>query len=420
MTNNQAEPVDPAPPQRGEREQRREPAVIDADVLSDRSGAESPATSEPTVEASAEPAAPAAPRKSRTGLVVSVIALVVALGGAGGAAYWFDYLPDFLSGETQPAPVAKTPTPTPSPAPLSAPAAKPPAVAPSGPSASAPAPQARPTPTASPSAPVAPPPASPKPVAEIQPKPAASDVSAALEGRLARIEAALQNRPAPPPPTDLKPLESRLASLDQRLKAIEDQLSAPKTEVRAAEAPAAVTPRGADPAALAVIAEAMSRAIDAGAAFPLAVSAAQAMGAPADLLAPLKAVAEKGAPPAAALAKRFAAEEKAILAAAEPPPPADASLVDRLTLAARKLVRVRPAGEAAGDDPPALVSRIEAALARGATGDALTAWNLLPEPAKAASRGFADEARARAGAQAAAAALSARAIEAIVNSKDKP
>ena len=81
---------------------------------------------------------------------------------------------------------------------------------------------------------------------------------------------------------------------------------------------------------------------------------------------------------------------------------------------------MRPAGEAAGNDPPALVSRIEAALARGATGEALTALNLLPEPAKAVSRTFAEEARSRASAQAAVAALSARAIEAIVNSKDTP
>ena len=144
------------------------------------------------------------------------------------------------------------------------------------------------------------------------------------------------------------------------------------------------------------------------------------MGAPADLLGPLKAVAEKGAPQGAALARRFASLEKAVLAAAEPPPPADASLTDRLSAAAARLVRVRPAGEAAGNDPPALVSRIEAALARGATGEALTALNLLPEPAKAVSRTFAEEARSRASAQAAVAALSARAIEAIVNSKDTP
>ena len=61
-----------------------------------------------------------------------------------------------------------------------------------------------------------------------------------------------------------------------------------------------------------------------------------------------------------------------------------------------------------------------AALGRGAIGEAFAAWNRLPEPAKAASRGFADAARKRVAAEEAVKALTSSALADITRSKGAP
>jgi len=202
------------------------------------------------------------------------------------------------------------------------------------------------------------------------------------------------------------------------LRIIETGLAAAKTDVRATEPPIAPQKHGRDPAALAVVAQAIASAIERGAPFPKSLAAAQALGAQPEQLALLRAVADKGAPTAASLAAAFAGVAQAALAAAQPPLPPDAGLMDRLGRLASSLVRVRPAGDTAGDDPAGLVARAQAALIRGDTDAALAAWSKLPAPAQDASRAFGDAASARAKAQAAAAALLAAAIDELASGKD--
>ena len=221
------------------------------------------------------------------------------------------------------------------------------------------------------------------------------------------------------PAVDLRPLETRLQSLDQRLAAAETEARATKTEVLAREAPVAALARRSEATSLAVVAQSLGQALDQGAPFEAALTVAAGLGADPSKIAPLQAVAKTGAPTTRAIAQLWTAEARAALDATLEPE-GDQGWLDRLKAGAARVVRVRPAGEAPGDDPAALIGRIDAALGRGAIGEALAAWNRLPEPAKAASRGFAEAARKRVAAEEAVKALTSGAVADIARSKGAP
>ena len=264
--------------------------------------------------------------------------------------------------------------------------------------------------------------------AEIQ---ALADRLAALEGattaagesaktalQTANRAAEASARPAAAP-VDLRPLETRVQSLDQRLAAAETEARAAKSEGLAREAPVAALARRSEATSLAVVAQSIGQALDQGVPFESALTAAAGLGADAAKIAPLQAIAKTGAPTARAIAQLWAAEVRAALDATLEPE-GDQGWLDRLKAGAARVVRVRPAGEAPGDDPAALIGRIDAALGRGAIGEALAAWNRLPEPAKAASRGFAEAARKRVAAEEAVKALTSGAVADIARSKGAP
>ena len=225
-------------------------------------------------------------------------------------------------------------------------------------------------------------------------------------------------RPAAPA-VDLRPLETRLQSLDHRLAAAETEARTAKTELLAREAPVAALARRSEATSLAVVAQSLGQALDQGAPFEAALTVAASLGADPSKIAPLQAVAKTGAPTTRAIAQLWTAEVRATLDAALEPE-ADQGWLDRLKAGAARVVRVRPAGEAPGDDPAALIGRIDAALGRGAIGEAFAAWNRLPEPAKAASRGFAEAARKRVAAEEAVKALTSGAVADIARSKGAP
>ena len=168
-----------------------------------------------------------------------------------------------------------------------------------------------------------------------------------------------------------------------------------------------------------MVAQTIGQAIDQGTPFDAALAAAAGLGADAAKIAPLQAVAKTGVPTTRAIALLWSAEGRAAFDATQEPE-GDQGWLDRLKAGAAKVVRVRPASETPGDDPAALVGRIDAALGRGAVGEALAAWNRLPEPAKAASRGFAEAARKRVAAEEAVKALTAGAVVDIARSKGAP
>ncbi|KAF0136442.1 MAG: hypothetical protein FD152_1013, partial [Xanthobacteraceae bacterium] len=113
----------------------------------------------------------------------------------------------------------------------------------------------------------------------------------------------------------------------------------------------------------------------------------------------LETHAERGLPTPAVLAQRFSLLMPALLRAA-PPRATDGTLLDRLSTTAQNLVRIRPVGEAAGDDVPTAVARMDAKLKRGDIAGALADLDRLPEPVRALAASWAAEARTRVAAEA--------------------
>jgi hypothetical protein len=180
-----------------------------------------------------------------------------------------------------------------------------------------------------------------------------------------------------------------LAALAARVDKVEGALAAPKSETRAA----AETPAAADNAAtIAIIAEVAEERLRSGAGFGPELAALQRLGVDAVALAPLEAVVN-GAPTNSALAASFNAIAPHVLATTSAPD--QGSVTDRFLAHLHNLVKVRELNEAAGDDPQALVSQIEAASRRGEIGAALAAFDKLPEAARKAAGDWPTLARAR-------------------------
>jgi hypothetical protein len=219
-------------------------------------------------------------------------------------------------------------------------------------------------------------------------------LEAALGDRTGKIEAALGGR-----------IDKLETTLGDRVGKIEAALAAPKTESRVP--PTEVAPKS-DPAAQAIAALALEQRLRAGEPFAAEWAALSRLGADGAALATLKPYSDTGAPTAAALAASFAKIAPSLVAADNPE--TGDGVMDRMLDHMRKLVRVRAVGEVAGDDPAALVSQIEAALARGQAASALGIYARLPEAARKAGADWAKTAHARVAADAAAQSLRESAI----------
>ena len=223
----------------------------------------------------------------------------------------------------------------------------------------------------------------------------AGEPGSALEGRVARLETGLAALDRPP--VDLGPV-------NQRLDTLEGALAAPKSQTRA---PAEAAPPRRDGAGLAVVAQALADRLRAGAPFARELAALERLGADPARLAALKPFADKGASTSNALAADFEKIAPTLATAAADQP---AGAVDRLLASMSRVVRVTPVGEVAGDDPSAVLSRIDGALRRGQIAQALAAWERLPEAARRASQEWADAAKGRLAADEAAQGLLDEAI----------
>lgn len=259
--------------------------------------------------------------------------------------------------------------------------------------------------------------------------PPAVDLSA-IEARLARLESASAGSaaapPPPPPPADprlsqLEAAQSHTAQtlsglqgdVEARLAKLEAALAAPKAETRVA--PDEVAPRP-DAAAEGIAALALEQQLAAGRPFSTEWSALSRLGADSAALAALKPFAETGAPSASALAAAFAKVATSAMAAAEPAPAS--GLLDKLAAEAGRMVKVHPVGEVVGDDPQALATQIQAALARGQIEAAFALWKKWPESARKASAEWGRSLEGRAGADAAAKALREGALARLAPTKN--
>ncbi len=243
-----------------------------------------------------------------------------------------------------------------------------------------------------------------------------------IAAQVVRIEAAL----AAPRPTESDPaLPARLAALDSATKALLgrigelekrlDQVAATARDAdrqaeTASEAAAKRPVAATDPAVrFAVLAAALRSAVERGDPFAAELAALRPLAPDPAALAPLAPFAASGIATPAALARDLSALLPALIAAAAPAP-TDGGLLDRLKATTGHLVRVRRVGETPGDDPAAVLARIEAAAARRDIAGALADLAKLPPAARAPAEAWIKSAAGRTAALEAARRLAAGAL----------
>ena len=219
-----------------------------------------------------------------------------------------------------------------------------------------------------------------------------------MDQRLSGLQSAVSGIPH----VDLGPLTGKVDAIETRLKPIE-------AETEAARSPDQIAQRRAAP--VAVTAQAITGAIEAGQAFPKEFRALQALGADPAKLAPLQAVADAGAPSLRDLQTSLAEAGDRIVARGAAP--ASGSYMDRLMAGASGLVQVRPLGSVVGDTPAAIVARMNDDIGNDDLAAVLTEWHKLPEASQSASKALADRVKLRLDAEQAAKAIAANAIEAM-------
>jgi hypothetical protein len=210
----------------------------------------------------------------------------------------------------------------------------------------------------------------------------------------------------PPAPAGIEALANRVASLERSAAAI-------KTEVgkeRAGDAEDRV-------ARASLAAEALNAAVERGESFAGELAALQALGADSKALAALAPFAASGIPSAAALSGELLALMPALNKAGGTPAP-EGGVFARLAADAKSLVRIRPIGDVKGDDPTAILARVEVRASKSDVAGALVELAKLPEEARAPAQAFIAKAQAREAALAASRQLAADALAALAKSPE--
>jgi hypothetical protein len=231
-----------------------------------------------------------------------------------------------------------------------------------------------------------------------------------LAQKLARVDAPTA-QPTEALSEDIGANAAAIAALTQRLDALEG--SAKTTESKLAAAAADRDAQTADDHAvrIAVIAAALSAAVERGHPFAAELKAAQAQATDAQALAPLEGFAATGVPNLNVLVRELTSLEPALLQAARVP--VEGGFLEKLQANAERLVRIRPIEEIPGDDPAAVIARVEIKAMRGDVPGALTELVNLPAPVRAPAQAWVAKAQARAAAVAASRAFAAVALVAL-------
>lgn len=248
-----------------------------------------------------------------------------------------------------------------------------------------------------------------------------------ITARLLRMEAALSSAPATD--TAVKMTAENVAALNRRLDEIAKNVSDARSraETAAANAEAAQKAAGAAPAGQgdtdalsnriaaleqstrsnerelaaddkvsrrAVVASALRDAVERGNSFTAELAAAKLFAADAGVLAPLEDFAATGIPSTIALARELSALTQPMMQTLGEPV-RTGGVIEKLQASAEKLVRIRPVGEAPGNDPATVVARIEAKAARNDIAGARDDLAKLPATVRAPAESWIKRAAAR-------------------------
>lgn len=235
---------------------------------------------------------------------------------------------------------------------------------------------------------------------------------AGVADKLTALTARVEDAPAPATAAELDTLRDRVDRLEaaiatgggtstEAVGALTDlraELTALGKRVEAAENKAASTPAIASGDAAAAMRgmalESLRRSSESTGAFQVAVDGIAALGAPGDKVSELRAYAGGGTPGVAELAAEFPSVADAIVASTATGDP-DTPWWQRIVGSFGSLVSVRPSGPVAGNGPPAVVSRMTAAVQKGDLATALAERRSLPPGGLEASQAWAEAAARR-------------------------
>jgi polyhydroxyalkanoate synthesis regulator phasin len=197
--------------------------------------------------------------------------------------------------------------------------------------------------------------------------------------------------------SDLDALANRVAALENAVKSLSENAAHPAEGAN-------------DQAArLTIAAEALRAAVERGAPYQAELAAVQSLGVAPDSTAPLKPFAATGVPTPAALAHELAALTPDLRRAAETSS-GGSTFLERLEVHVQHLVSITPVDAPAGNEPSAIIARIEVDAAQADIAAALTDIAALPEQAKPLAADWVGKAKAREAAIAAARQISAGAL----------
>jgi hypothetical protein len=194
------------------------------------------------------------------------------------------------------------------------------------------------------------------------------------------VQDAAKDASAAVAPAQLDALQQRLAALEQSSKSAREEIA------KTADAEVA--------ARRALSAAALRNAVVSGAPYSGELAQAKSLGANDATLAPLAPFAASGVPSAASLAQELRGLVPAMVKASGAQAP-KGGFLERLEANASRLVRVTPVDAPPGDDPSAVLARIEIASARADIPAALADLGKLPEAARAPAQAWIAKAKAR-------------------------
>jgi hypothetical protein len=187
---------------------------------------------------------------------------------------------------------------------------------------------------------------------------------------------------------------AELDAVQKRIVALEQSAKAARAEIAKASAADLV-------ARLALSAAALHDVVLSGAPFTNELAQAKALGAGDKALAPLAQFAATGLPTAQSLAHELRVLLPAMVKISGAQTP-QAGFLERLQANAGKLVRIRPLDAPPGDDPSAVLARLEVDAAKADIAGALADLGKLADATRAPARAWIEEAKAREAALAAA------------------
>jgi hypothetical protein len=211
--------------------------------------------------------------------------------------------------------------------------------------------------------------------------------------------------------SDIEALESRVAAVQNAMKSLDADLAQRTSSSNA----------GDRVMRLAIAAEALRAAVERSAPFQAEFAAVRALGADPKATAQLEPFAAQGLTSTMELGRELGALTPALSRTMEPEP-TNNSILAKLESGAQKLVRITPVGTSAapvGDDPAALIARLNAAAARGDIEAALAEIAKLPDEARALAETWTNKADARRAALAESRHIAAEALAALAKPESR-